>query len=155
MKIYVGFDHRGRAKAYDLMEKLVEKGYQVNVPFEDTEGTLDYPDIAHIVCEKVKKNKENKGVLFCGTGIGMLMAANKEDKIRAVLAQTTGDAYFSRRHEDANILVFPAGYKDDKHAVKMPRNVLEITETFLSTPFEAGRHIARVNKLNNINKQQK
>lgn len=153
MKIFVGFDHRGKNKAYKLMEHLIECGYEVNIPFENQDGVLDYPDIAQIVCKNVKKNKENRGILFCGTGIGMLMAANKEDKIRAVLAQTEGDAYFARRHEDANVLVFPAGYQDEKLSVKMPKNVEKITETFLTTSFEAGRHESRVKKLNNIGKE--
>ena len=83
------------------------------------------------------------------------MAANKEYKIRAVLAQTEGDAYFSRRHEDANVLVFPAGYDDGKLCVKPPKNIEKITHTFLTTEFEAGRHEVRVKKLNNIGREEK
>ena len=153
MKIYVGFDHRGKNRAYKLIESLIDKGYNVNVPQDDSDGTLDYPDISQLVCSLVKKNKSNFGILFCGTGIGMMMAANKEDKIRAVLAQTEGDAYFARRHEDANVLVFPAGYSDQKLAVKEPKNIEKIVETFLLTEFEAGRHEERVKKLNNIGKE--
>ena len=153
MKIYVGFDHRGKDRAYKLIENLINKGYDVNVPQDDSEGTLDYPDISKLVCSFVKKNRANFGVLFCGTGIGMVMAANKEDKIRAVLAQTEGDAYFARRHEDANVLVFPAGYSGDMFSVKQPKNIEKIVETFLSAEFEAGRHTSRVKKLNNIGKE--
>jgi len=103
MKIFVGFDHRGTEKAYKLIEFLIDKGYDVNVPCDNQEGIVDYPDILKVVCEKVNKNKENRGILFCGTGIGMNMGANKINKIRAVLAQTEADAYFARRHEDSNI----------------------------------------------------
>lgn len=153
MKIFVGYDHRGREKAFKLIEFLVDKGYNVNVPFEDNNEKIDYPDVAKAVCLNVRKNKENKGVLLCGTGIGMVMAANKEDKIRAVLAQTEGDAYFARRHEDANVLVFPAGYSDGAISVKSPKNIENILETFLKTEFEAGRHVLRVKKLDNIGKE--
>lgn len=152
MKIYIGYDHRGREKAYLLSEMLIEKGYDVNMPYDDIGGTLDYPDVLKVVTKEVKKNKENRGILLCGTGIGMVMGANKIDKIRAVLAQTVGDAYFARRHEDANVLVFPAGYSDDKLSVKMPKNSNKIALTFLETEFEAGRHVLRVKKLNNIGK---
>jgi len=150
MKIFVGFDHRGAEKAYKLIEFLIDKGYDVNVPFDNNEEKVDYPDVAKAVCLNVRKNKANKGVLFCGTGIGMVMAANKEPKIRAVLAQTEGDAYFARRHEDANVLVFPAGYDDKVLSVKAPKNIEKITETFLKTDFEAGRHSQRVKKLDNM-----
>ena len=153
MKIFVGYDHRGREKAFKLIEFLVDKGYNVNVPFEDNNEKIDYPDVAKAVCLNVRKNKENKGVLLCGTGIGMVMAANKEDKIRAVLAQTEGDAYFARRHEDANVLVFPAGYSDGAISVKSSKNIENILETFLKTEFEAGRHVLRVKKLDNIGKE--
>ena len=153
MKIYVGFDHRGRERAYKLIEALVEKGYDVNVPVDSQEEILDYPNISEKVCGCVVKNRANVGVLFCGTGIGMCMAANKEDKIRAVLAQTEGDAYFARRHEYANVLVFPAGYSDGKKEVKQPKHIEKIVETFLTTEFEGGRHVSRVKKLNNIGKE--
>ena len=153
MKIFVGFDHRGTEKAYKLIEFLVEKGYDVNIPYDNKEEKVDYPDISKEVCSFVKKNKTNIGILFCGTGIGMVMAANKEQKIRAVLAQTEGDAYFARRHENANVLVFPAGYDDGICSVKTPKNINKITETFLKTEFEAGRHEKRVKKLDNINQQ--
>ena len=150
MKIFIGYDHRGREKAYKLMEFLVEKGYDVNMPFEDDGGKIDYPDVVVKVAEKVKKNKENRGILMCGTGIGVNMGANKRYKMRSVLAQTEADAYFARRHEDANVLTFPAGYKDEKYEVKSPKNIEKITETFLETEFEAGRHVARVKKLDNL-----
>ena len=153
MKIFVGYDHRGTEKAYKLIEFLIDKGYDVNVPCDNQEGIVDYPDILKVVCEKVNKNKENRGILFCGTGIGMNMGANKINKIIAVLAQTEADAYFARRHEDSNILVFPAGYKDEKMEVKCPKNLDKITEVFLTTDFEGGRHIKRVKKLNEIGKE--
>ena len=78
------------------------------------------------------------------------MGANKRGNIRCVLAQTEADAYFARRHEDANILAFPAGYKDELFEVKSPKNLEKITQTFLTTEFEAGRHTNRVKKLDSI-----
>ena len=153
MKIFIGFDHRGREKAYKLTEMLLEKGYEVNIPFDSEAEVLEYPDVAVAVCKEVKKNNANRGVLFCGTGIGMLMVANKIDRIRAVLAQTEGDAYFARRHEDANVLVFPAGYSDGVKEVKPPKDLKKIAEVFFRTEFESGRHVARVKKLNDIGKE--
>ena len=144
-----GFSSTGKT-ALELNDALIEKGHEVNMPYEDDGGKLDYPDVILKVAEKVNKNKLNRGILLCGTGIGMVMGGNKRTKIRAVLAQTEADAYFARRHEDANVLVFPAGYKDEKFEVKSPKNIEKITETFLNTEFEKGRHILRVKKLDSL-----
>lgn len=152
MRIFIGFDHRGEKLAYKLMEELLEKGYEVNQPV-DSEEADDYPDISSVVCASVKKNKGSKGILICGTGVGMCMAANKELAMRAVLAHNVADAYFARIHEDANILVLAAGYKDEKNEVKTPSKPLEIVEAFLNTEFEGGRHERRVKKLNKIGKE--
>jgi len=152
MKIFIGFDHRGEKLAYKLMEELLEKGYEVNQPI-DSEESDDYPDISRVVCAAVRKNKESKGILICGTGIGMCMSANKESSIRAVLAHNIADAYFARRHEDSNVLVLAAGYKDEKYEVKSIVKAEEIVEAFLKTEFEGGRHERRVKKLNKIGKE--
>jgi len=153
MKIFIGYDHRGVEKAYKIMEFLLEIGYEVNTPFDNSSNDDDYPDISKVVCEKVRKTKGSKGILLCGTGIGMCMSANKEENIRAVLAQSEADAYFSRKHEDSNVLVLPAGYGDEKYKITQSLKLsTKIVETFLKTDFEAGRHLRRVKKLNEINK---
>ena len=150
MKIYVGYDHNGTKLAYELMEYLVNEGYDVNEPYESEEGD-DYPDIAKAVCETVTKDKDSRAILICGTGIGMCMASNRFKGIRAVLAQTEADAYFSRRHEDANVLVLPAGYSDGKKEVKASKKAIDIVGAFLTTDFQGEeRHERRVKKLENM-----
>lgn len=151
MKVFIGYDHRGVKMAYKLMEYLLSKGHEVNEPFDNNDAADDYPDICHVVCEKVRKNKGSIGILICGTGIGMNMCANKESKIRAVLAHSQAEAYFSRRHEDANVLVLAAGYDDQKMQIKASIPSAEaIIETFISTPFEGDRHIRRIKKMEDI-----
>lgn len=154
MKIFLGYDHRGVKLAYRLMEELLSGGHEVNEPFEQNTADDDYPDIAKAVCEKVVRTKGSCGILICGTGIGMCMAANKMDKIRAVLAHTEADAYFSRRHEDANVLVIAAGYDDGQKKVNTSaKAALEMTSAFLNTPFEGGRHVRRIKKMEALGKK--
>lgn len=154
MKIFVGYDHRGVKMAYKLIEKLVDDGHDVNEPFDANSENDDYPVIAKTVCERVLKNKGSFGILICGTGIGMAVAANRFSGIRAVLAQSEADAYFSRRHEDANVLVLAAGYSDGiKEVTACNRKVARMVDTFLNTGFEAGRHIKRVALLDKIAKE--
>lgn len=151
MKVFIGYDHRGVNMAYKVMEYLLSSGHEVNEPFLNNDEADDYPDISHVVCEKVKKNKGSIGILICGTGIGMNMCANKESKIRAVLAHSEAEAYFSRRHENANVLVLAAGYDDGKMQVKAQNSKAEkIIETFINTQFEGDRHVRRINKMEDI-----
>lgn len=152
MKIYIGYDHRSVKMAYELMTVLTEAGHQVNEPFEDNSPTDDYPEIAAIVCDKVAADKKSMGILLCGTGIGMAIMANKHDGIRAVLAHNAAEAYFARRHENANVLVFAAGYDDGKMKVNPVKNYNEVVNTFLETEFEGDRHIRRLKKIGNFEK---
>ena len=153
MKIFVGYDHRGVKMAYKLIEKLINDGHEVNEPFDANTENDDYPEIAKVVCEKVLKTKGSIGLLICGTGIGMAIAANRFEGIRAVLSQSEADAYFARRHEDANVLVFAAGYSDGlKEVTSCNRKATRMVDTFINTKFEAGRHIKRVALLDNIAK---
>ena len=151
MRVYLGYDHRGEKLAYKLIEELVNLGLDVNLPYDNNSENDDYPDISVAVCAKVKKDKKSFGVLICGTGIGMCMAANREEGIRAVLAENEEKAYFARRHEDSDVLVLSAGYEDDKYKVKEHKNVFEIIKVFIETEFEEGRHIKRIKKLDLIN----
>ena len=154
MKIFLGYDHRGVKLAYKLMEDLLAAGHEINEPFDQNAADDDYPDIASAVCEKVAKTKDSRGILICGTGIGMCMAANKLDKIRAVLAHSEADAYFSRRHENANVLVIAAGYDDGQKKVSTStKAALEMTNAFLTTEFEGGRHVRRIKKLEALGKK--
>ena len=150
MKIYIGYDHNGTDLAFRLMEYLVEAGHEVNEPFE-SEADDDYPDIADAVCSKLEKDKKARAILICGTGIGIAMAANRKKYVRAVLAKNDADAYFARKHENANVLVLAGGYSDGKKEVKScGKKFNEIVEAFLTTEFEGGRHERRVKKLENI-----
>lgn len=147
--IYIGFDHRGVKLADKLIKELEKQGFFVQTPFKENKADDDYNDIAAVVCENVNANSNSIGVLICGTGIGMCMSANKNKGIRAVLAETVADAYFARRHEDSNVIVLAAGYTDNVYKVKScPRLALKMVNVFVETPFEAGRHISRVEKLN-------
>lgn len=155
MKVYIGYDHRGDKLALKVIEWLLENGYEVNEPFDGNEKDDDYPDISDAVCKSVKKDKGSKGVLICGTGIGVAMAANRMMGIRAVLAQTESDAYFARRHEDANVLALAGGYTDGVMEVKQcSRKVMRMLNTFLTTEYEGGRHDRRVKKLEQLGKNK-
>lgn len=154
MKIYVGFDHRGRKLANEVIAYLVEQGFEVNLPYDSEEEKINYPDVCLAVCKEVVKNKENRAILICGTGIGMAMASNRFNKIRAVLCHSQAEAYFARRHEDSNVLALSAGYSDGKMEVKASVNkALKIIDTFLQTEFEGGRHLERVNFLDKLNQK--
>lgn len=147
MKIFLGYDRRGEKLAMQLAEKLVGEGFEVNIPKDDEEDIKNYPVQAKAVCENVLKNTNSRGILVCGTGVGMMMASNRIKGIRAVLATEPSVAYFARRHENANVLVLAGGYKDEKFAVKQSSKPEEILKVFFETEFEGDRHIARINML--------
>ncbi len=143
MKIVLAADHAG----YDLKQALVaylsEKGHQVVDlgPFSD--ASIDYPDKALELTDALLDGKAELGILACGSGIGMCMAANRRPGIRAALAPTLEHALLARAHNNANVLCLGSRLT--------PRQLaLDITEAFLATPFEGGRHQARVEKLDAI-----
>ena len=137
-KIFIASDHAG----FDLKQKLIEE--MPNDTFEDlgtnSKESVDYTDYANKLADKLSKNNNRKGVLICGTGVGMSMAANKFNNIRAGLAYNSEVAKLIREHNDANILVLPGKYMDVKEAVKSVDN-------FISSPFEGGRHNIRLKKM--------
>ena len=102
--------------------------------------SCDYPDFAHAVCRAVEKDPESNGILLCGTGIGMSIAANRHEKIRAALCTTELHASFTRRDNDANVLCLVSRMTGEELA-------MAIVETFLHTDFEGGRHMRRIAKL--------
>ena len=137
-KILIASDHAG----FDLKEKLIEQ--MPEDTFEDL-GTnslkmVDYTDYANELAGRISKNNNKKGILICGTGVGMSVAANKFKNIRAGLVYNSKVAKLIREHNDANILVLPGGYMDIHEAKKCVDN-------FLSSSFEGGRHARRVNKI--------
>ena len=138
--IFIASDHAG----FNLKKAIIKK-YSKKINFKDL-GTnssiksVNYPDYAHKVCLKVVKNKLNIGVLVCGSGMGMAMAANKHKNIRAALCYSIKNAKLSRLHNDANVITLGSRFTNNKTA-------FNCLNAFLSTKFEGGRHKKRVKKI--------
>jgi ribose 5-phosphate isomerase B len=143
MRLYLGCDHAG----YRL--KNVLKEYAESLKVETTDlgvfegGTRDYPDIAREVCEKVYENDGSFGLLVCGSGTGMCMAANKHRGIRAASCTNETLARYARAHNNANVICMGERIVGEEVAKAM-------LKVFLETPFEGGRHEARVEKINQM-----
>ncbi|MHC4948095.1 MAG: RpiB/LacA/LacB family sugar-phosphate isomerase [Planctomycetota bacterium] len=140
MKIVVGSDHRGDAAAAALCGRLRGLGHDVDCVTDGADAPRDYPDPAWIVGRAVSEGRADRGILLCGSGIGMSMAANKVPGVRAALAAGRREAEMSRRHNDANVLCLAADGAEDGA-------VLDVVETWLATAFEGGRHARRVDKI--------
>ena len=139
-KIFLSSDHAG----FDLKEKVKSFLIDNNFEYEDLGCSslepVDYPDFAKLLSKKIKDNNNSKGILFCGTGIGISMAANRFPHIRAALCTSIEMASKSRKHNNANVLALGGRILEDNLA-------LEIVKEFLYTDFEAGRHSLRVDKI--------
>ena len=139
-KIFLSSDHAG----FELKEKVKSFLIDNNFEYEDlgcsSLDPVDYPDFAKLLSKKIKDKNNSKGILFCGTGIGISMAANRFPHIRAALCTSVEMASKSRKHNDANVLALGGRILEDKLA-------LDIVKEFLKTDFEAGRHSLRVNKI--------
>ena len=146
MKIAIGSDHGGFALKERLLEYLKEHGYEVNDCGTYTKDSCHYPEIAKKVATEVKEDRADKGVLCCGTGIGMSMAANKVKGIRAAVCSESVTARFSRLHNDANILAFGARIVGVETAKDM-------VNVWLNTEFEGGRHQRRVDLIMKIEEE--
>jgi ribose 5-phosphate isomerase B len=142
MKVAVGCDHRGLDYKKFVFGVLTDLGHQYKDCGSYTAESVDYPDIAKLVCEAVTKSGCECGILICGTGIGMSIAANKVKNIRAALCTDVFSAGRARQHNDANILCL--GAERGEAGVK------EIIQTFLTAPFEGGRHQRRVDKMKDM-----
>lgn len=140
MQIPIGCDHAGFQLKQIIIKHLEAKGYEVKDFGCYSEDSIDYPDFAHPVSELVEANKDMKGILICGTGNGITMAANKHAGIRAAICWIKEIAALAREHNNANILSLPARFVSDKDA-------LEIVDVFFSTEFEGGRHQRRIDKI--------
>lgn len=140
MKIALGCDHAG----FELKEKikiiLSEKGHELEDFGCFSNESVDYPDFAHAVCNSIEQNQNEKGILICGSGNGISIAANKHQGIRAALSWTPEIAELARLHNDANIVSLPARFISEQIA-------FEIVEVFFKTQFEGGRHQKRVEKI--------
>lgn len=147
MKIAIGADHRGYSAKTGIRALLAEKGLKVIDFGTDSSKPMDYPDSAYAAALAVQKNDCDLGILFCGTGIGMSITANKLHGIRAALCHDELTAQMARRHNNANVLCLPADLVGDA----LMRRIVEV---WLETPFEGGRHERRVQKITEIEKAQ-
>lgn len=145
MKYYIGADHAGiDIKAYvkDLFEK---RGHEVIDLGPYTKDRVDYPDFAAKVCRSVLENEGSKGILICGSGIGMSMSANKFDGIRAALCHNEYSAKMAREHNDANVICL--GERVSGFGM-----VEAIVDAWDNASFQGGRHEGRVEKINALSK---
>jgi ribose 5-phosphate isomerase B len=141
MNLAIGSDHAG-FEYKELLKKHLEKnGHQVKDFGTYSLDSVDYPDFAHPVSNAVEKKEFELGVLLCGSANGVAITANKRQGIRAAICWTEEIASLARQHNNANVLCIPARFISFELAEK-------ITDTFLATPFEGGRHETRVNKIN-------
>jgi len=143
MTYYIGADHAGiEIKAF-VKELFEKRGHEVIDLGPFNKDRVDYPDFAVKVCEAVLENKDTKGILICGTGLGMSMAANKFDGIRAALCHNTFSAQMAREHNDANILCL--GERVSGYGM-----VEAIVDAWNENTFQGGRHSGRVDKINKL-----
>lgn len=140
MKIAIGSDHAGFALKEKIKSVFSEKGFEFTDYGCPSADSVDYPDHAHPVAEAIENNEFELGILICGSGNGISMAANKHQGIRSAICWTVEIAQLARTHNDANILTLPARFISEDLA-------LEITDKYLHTDFEGGRHARRVDKI--------
>ena len=145
-QIIIGSDHAGFTLKEVVKQYLAEMGYAVTDAGTDTPATVDYPDFAAIVAQRVSAGEFDRGILVCGSGLGMSIVANKFPGVRAALCLDEETARMSRLHNDANILVL-AGRRTEDEAAK------SIARLWLNTEFEGGRHQRRLDKIADIGKQ--
>ncbi|MEO8139239.1 MAG: ribose 5-phosphate isomerase B [Gemmatimonadota bacterium] len=138
--IPIGADHAGFALKERLKQELRNLGFEPLDLGTNSADSTDYPDYAHPVAEQIERGDVRRGVLLCGTGLGMAYAANRHHGVRAAVAWTPEVARLSRSHNDANILVLPARFVSEQEG-------LEILRAWLKEPFEGGRHQRRVDKI--------
>jgi ribose 5-phosphate isomerase B len=146
MRIAVGSDHRGFSIKSKVVELLRQLGHDVVDAGPQTGESVDYPDIASLVAGQVSKGEVDRGILICGTGIGMCIAANKYPGVRAAPCHDDLTAEMSRRHNDLNVLCLSADMLGERLIDRM-------IEIWLKTEFEGGRHARRVEKISEIERQ--
>ena len=139
-KIFISSDHAG----FNLKEQIKKK-FSKKYKFEDlgtasSKVSVNYPDYAHKLCKKLANNNQNFGILVCGSGMGMSMAANRHKKIRAAVCYSVKNTKLSRLHNNANIITLGSRLTNKNTAFKC-------IETFMNTKFEGGRHKKRVVKI--------
>ena len=139
-KIYIASDHAGFPLKEFIKKKLSKKNSIDDLGPITDKNSVDYPDYAHQLCKKVSKKNNNVGILVCGSGMGMSMAANRHKNIRAALCYSIKNTKLSRLHNNANIITLGSRLINKNTALKC-------IEAFMKTKFEGGRHIKRVKKI--------
>ena len=139
-RIPIASDHAGFEMKEKIKAKLTAMGYDVQDLGTNSPASTDYPDFAHPLAKEIETGAAKRGVLLCGTGLGMAYAANRHEHVRAAVAWLPEIAELARKHNDANVLALPARFVSEGDAEA-------ILDKFLNTPFEGGRHQPRVDKI--------
>ena len=139
-KVFISSDHAGYRLKEQIKKKFLKKFIFEDLGTYDSKNSVNYPDYAHNLCKKVSKNDQNMGILVCGSGMGMSMAANKHKKIRAAVCYSPKNTKLSRLHNNANVITLGSRLTKKDTAFKC------IT-VFFDTNFEGGRHNKRVKKI--------
>lgn len=143
MIIAIGSDHAGFTRKQEILEHLQVQGHEVNDLGTYSKDSMDYPDVAVEVAKQVASKEVERGILVCGSGIGVSIVANKTEGVRAANCVNEEMAALSRQHNDANVLTLGERLVDTNTALSM-------VDIFLSTPFEGGRHQLRVDKIHDL-----
>lgn len=139
--IPIGCDHAGFELKQTIINHLIKNGYKIYDVGSFSNERVDYPDFAHSVADFIEQKKAQLGILICGTGNGINMAANKHKEIRSAVCWKEEIAKFARLHNNANVIALPARFISANEAIKC-------VDVFLTTSFEGGRHSNRVTKIN-------
>lgn len=139
-EILIAADHAGVEMKRKVEAELRKLGFAVRDLGTDSTASTDYPDFAHPLAKEVSEGKARRGVLLCGTGLGMSYVANRYPNVRAAVTWSPEVAELARSHNDSNVLILPSRFVTDDDAVR-------ILKKFLETPFEGGRHERRVVKI--------
>lgn len=143
MRIAIGSDHRGVSVKLRLVERLMLEGHDVEDVGPEELNNVDYPDYAAAVARRVAHGESDRGILVCGSGIGMCIAANKVPGVRAATCHDELTAEMSRRHNDVNVLCISADMLGDLTINRM-------IDVWLATDFDGGRHVRRLDKIRRL-----
>jgi ribose 5-phosphate isomerase B len=139
-KVYIASDHAGFTLKEQIKKKFSNKINIIDLGTDNSTTSVNYPNYAHQLCKKVSLDNKNIGILVCGSGMGMSMAANRHKKIRAALCYSAKNTKLSRLHNNSNVITLGARLIKKELAFKC-------INVFLKTPFENGRHLKRVKKI--------
>ena len=139
-RVFLASDHAGFVLKQKISKFLISKGINILDLGTKNNSSVDYPDFAHLLAKKMKSKDSNIGILVCGSGIGMSMAANRHKNIRAALCHSVKSAKLSRMHNNANVITIGSRLTKKELALKC-------VKVFLKTPFDGGRHLRRINKI--------